>query len=66
MSPRLYNEYGRLLEAIEGRLHARWVHIDDYDAAIRLIRSIADMPASTHEIDRALCKEWLSDNGSGE
>lgn len=37
-------------------------------SAVRCIRSIAQMPASTHEIDRQLCKEWLDANtpeGSG-
>lgn len=31
-------------------------------SAIRCIRSVAEMPAATHEIDRALCKEWLAAN----
>ena len=35
---------------------------DKLKSAIRCIRSIAEMPQSSHEIDSALCKEWLASN----
>lgn len=33
-------------------------------SAVRCIRSIAEMPASSHEIDSALCREWLAKEAS--
>ena len=35
-------------------------------SAVRCIRSIAEMAASTHEVDRALCQEWLDSNAQGK
>lgn len=29
------------------------------NSAVKVIRMIAEMPASTHDIDAALCREWL-------
>ena len=34
--------------------------------AVRIIRMIATMPSSTHEIDAAICKEWLADGKARE
>ena len=32
-------------------------------SAVRILRMIAEMPMATHEMDRALCCEWLEENG---
>lgn len=34
--------------------------------ATRIIRVIAEMPASSHEIDAQLCREWLTGTINGE
>lgn len=31
-------------------------------SAIKVMRLIAEMPASTHAIDKELCLEWLREN----
>lgn len=50
----------------EPLLNAGWWDPDKAASAEKIIRMIAEMPASTHEIDAALCREWLADNGDGK
>lgn len=41
------------------RLSAMQAQLDD---ARRILEMIAEMPASTHAVDAALCREWLEEN----